>query len=200
MFNIFSLLPLLKGWDYKVNNWTRKVPRGQTIEVERVEDMGVLHTLVLATDDCYGGFTLTGQGADLNTVIVANAYPKAAYDVGAFSQDPGGWIQRYYRPNPQSSAGAYFYPVITSGFQGSTFSYVPTVIVKLFLMSNSTQSEAIVSVSTLRIIITDKKQFIRSLRAVMGMPTIQDIDPALLVAGLQEITQEGKFDKPKEKS
>lgn len=198
MLNIFSLLPLCKGWDYKLNNWTRTIKRGETLEVERAEDLGVLYLLMLATNDCYGGLNFTGQGADLSSFTIANIYPKLGYDMGAYMQDPGGWIQRYYRPNPQSSAGLYVQSIVSSGFQGSTLPYVPATIVKLFLLPSSTQTEATVSASCVRIIITNKKQFIRSLRAVIGMPTIQDIDPALLVAGLQEITQKGKFDKNKE--
>ena len=195
MFNIFSLLPLLKGWDYKANVWTRTLSRGQTLDVERVEDMGILVDLTLATNDCYGGFNFSGQGSDLSLFTISNIYPKAAYDTGALAQDPSGWLQLYYRPNPQSSAGAFVLPALTAGYQGSTFPYVPTTIVRLYLLNQSTQSEAVVSLSCLRIIITNKKQFIRSLRAVLGMPMIQDIDPALLVAGTQEITQKGPNDK-----
>jgi len=195
MLNIFSILPLCKGWDYKIKVWTRTLKRGESVEVERIEDMGVLLTINLITDDCYGGLNFSGQGADLNTVTISDVYPKSIYDVGALVQDPGGWAQLYYRPNPNSSAGAYYVEVLTSGFQGATFPYVPTTIVRLFLKAESTQAEAVVSGACARIIITDKKQFIRSLRAVIGMPTIQDIDPALLVAGLQEITAKGEFDK-----
>lgn len=172
--------------------------RGQILEVERIEDMGVLHSLVLATDDCFGGISFSAQGADLSVISFLDVYPKSVYDSGAMVQDPSGWVQLYYRPNPNSSAGAYYAPLITSGFQGATFPYVPTTIIKLFLKAESTQIEALVAVGCLRVIITDKKQFIRSLRAVLGMSTIQDIDPALLVAGLQEITSKGEFDKEKE--
>ena len=199
MLNIFSLLPLCKGWDYKLNSWTRTVKRGETLEVERLEDMGILLDMVLITNDCYGGVTFAGQGADLNTIQVANLYPKQIYDIGSLQQDPTGWTQLYYRPNPQSSSGAYYVTVTSLGFQGSSLPYVPTTIVKLFLSPNSTQEEATISAGTLRIIITNRKQFIRSLRAVIGMPTIQEIDPALLVAGTQEITQKGEFDKEMKK-
>jgi len=167
------------------------------MEVERIEDTGVLLALVLVTNDAYGGFTFAGQGADLSTFSVATAYPQDFYDTGSFLQDPSGWIEQYYRPNPQSTAGLYYVVVNSEGFQGSSVPYVPTTIVKLTLLSDSTQAEAVISVACLRMIITNKKQFIRSLRAVLGMPIIQDIDPALLIAGLQEITQKGEFDKKK---
>ena len=194
MLNIFSLLPLLKGWDYKFNTWKRTIQRGQTIEVERITDMGVLVALALITNDAYGGYEFTAQGADLSQFTISNVTPKGQYDQGAFVQDPSGWLSRYYQPNPQSTAGA-FVLFVTPGLQGSTFPYVPTTVVKVFLQSQSTQTEAMVSVNCLRIIITNKPQFIRSLRAVLGMNLIQDIDPALLIAGTQEITQKGPNDE-----
>lgn len=197
MLGMFSLLPLLKGWDYKVKVWTRTVKRGEMITVERLEDIGWLMILQLATNDAYGGFELSGQGADLGLVTLGSTHPKAVYDIGGWVQDPAGWVQLYYKPNPQSSLGAFLVVSTSQSFQGSTLPYVPTTILKLYLLAESTQTEATVSVSAGRVIITDKKQFIKSLRSVMGMPTIQDIDPALLVAGLQEITQKGEFDKEK---
>lgn len=185
----------MKGWDYKPNTWTRELTRGQYLEVERVEDTGWLLSLVLATNDCYGGAKVSFQGADLRATDIANLYPKLAYDIGALAQDPSGWLQLYYQPNPQSSAGMYLQIFTTLGFQGSTLPYVPTTTVQLYLLPQSTQVKATVSLTALRVVVTDKKQFIRSLRAVMGMQTIQDIDSALLSAGLQEITAKGEFDK-----
>jgi hypothetical protein len=199
MLGLLNILPLMKGWDYKINTWTRTVRRGETIEVERIEDMGGLFGLTLVTDDCYGGFNFSAQGADLNLFTIVDTYPKIIYDIGAYVQDASGWMQRYYRPNPQSSAGAYFAPIFSAGFEGSTFPYVPTTIVRLFLRTESTQETATVSVSAYRIIITDKKQFIKSLRAIIGANVIQEIDPALLVAGMQEILQKGWSEKEAKK-
>ena len=199
MLDLLSILPLVKGWDYKINTWTRTLKRGETVEVERIEDTGCLIGLTLVTDDCYGGFNFSGQGADLNLFTLVDTYPKVIYDVGALVQDPSGWIQLYYRPNPQSSAGAYFAPVHGSGFEGPAFPYAPTTIVRLFLRTESTQTEATVSVSASRIIITDKKQFIKSVRAITGANVIQEIDPALLVAGMQEILQKGWSEKETKK-
>ena len=64
----------------------------------------------------------------------------------------------------------------------------------LSLRKESTQEEATISVSTQRIIITNIGQFIKSLRAVLGANIIQEIDPALKIAGIQEITQKGWAD------
>jgi hypothetical protein len=199
MLGILTLLPLMKGWDYKFGRWTRTINRGQTLEIERIEENGWLLYVALATDNCYGGFSLSGQGADLSTITIANAYPKAVYDVGGFLEDPAGWMQLYYQPNPQSSRGVYYLTAANPGFHGSVLPYVPTTILNMFLLPQSTENEARVSVGAVRIVITDKKQFIKSLRAIIGMPIIQDIDSALLVAGVQEVTQKGEFDKEKER-
>jgi len=199
MLGIFNLLPFCKGWDYKYSNWTRELTRGQYLEVERVDESGWLMSLVLATDDCYGGCKITFQGADLRTVDAADTYPKLNQDLGALAQDPAGWNQLYYRPNPQSSAGAFVAVLASLGFQGSTLPYVPTTVIKLYLLPQSTQEKATVSVLSFRVIITNKKQFIRSLRAVIGMHTIKDIDEALLSAGPIEITQKGVDDKESKK-
>jgi len=195
MLGILTLLPLMKGWDYKFGHWTRTVNRGQTLNIERIEESGWLLYVTLATDNCYGGFSLSGQGADLSTVTTVNVCPKTVYDSGGFLEDPAGWMQLYYQPNPQSSRGAYYLTATNLGFHGSVLPYVPTTILNMFLLPQSTESEARISVVAIRIVITNKKQFIKSLRAVIGMPTIQDIDPALLVAGIQEVTQKGEFDK-----
>lgn len=185
----------MKGWDYKISTWTRKLKRGQSLEVERMDETGWMWAFYFVTDDCYGGFRIKFQGADLSMTTLGDYYPKLNYDAGAITQDPAGWQQLYYRPNPQSSAGAYFGIAGSFGFQGTSMPYVPTTITQLFLLPDSTQEEATVSVTAIRIIITNKKEFIKSLRAVMGMPTIQDIDSALLVAGMQEVTQKGEFDQ-----
>lgn len=197
MLGMFSLLPLLKGWDYKPNTWTRELTRGQYLEVERVEDAGWLLQLAIVTNDCYGGAKVSFQGADLRSTDIADFYPKLFDDVGAIAQDPAGWSQLYYRPNPQSSAGVYSCAATTLGFQGSTLPYVPSTVVKLYLLPQSTQEKATVSLSAFKVVITNKKQFIRSLRAIMGMTTIQDIDEALMSAGPIDITQKGEFDKEK---
>jgi hypothetical protein len=188
----------MKGWDYKATTWTRKITRGQTIEVERVSETGYLWLLYLSTDDCYGGASIEMQGADLRSITSSNVYPKATYDIGALMQDPSGWVQRYYRPNPQSSQGIYFVPALTLGFQGSTMPYVPTTIIRFFLKEESTQAEATVSLSVLRIILTDKKQFIKSIRALTGANIIQEIDTVLLSAGPADINQRGWAEKANE--
>ncbi len=198
MLGIFDLMPFLKGWGYKPKVWTREVTRGQPLEVERIEDAGWLLYAYVGSDDAYGGFSLDYQGADLSLFNSGNVNAQALYDLGAATQDPGGFVQKYYRPNPQSTAGAYFSCLTSMGFQGTTWPHVPTTIVTLRLENASTQQKATVIVSMGRVVIVDRKQFIRSLRAVTGMPTIQDIDPALLVAGSQEITAKGEFDKEKE--
>lgn len=198
MLGHFNLLPFLKGWDYRFRTWTRTVKRGETLEVERRNESGWLMLLGLITTDCYGGITLEYQGADLelSSWSIHIEYARLA---GAFAQDPSGWIQLYNRPNPKSTVGQ-FVGVMSPGFQGSILTYIPTTIVKLFLGDDSTQSEALVSATTKAISITDPRLFMRSLRSVLGMPTILPIDPALLVGGREELTLKGVLEKKEAKT
>lgn len=195
MLGMFSLLPLMKGWGYKFNTYNREVKNGEVLEVSRLEQMGYLIQANVISDDAYGGFDLQFQGADLtiNSAGIINA--QTYYSIGSLEQDPSGFVQRYYRPNPQSTAGVYVSGLTTMGFQGSTWPYVPTTIVTLRLEKQSTQAKATVAVTIVSVIITDKKQFIKSLRALIGANIIQEIDPALLVSGLQEVTELGWSEK-----
>lgn len=195
MLGAFNILPLLKGWDYKDNVWTRTIKRGQRIVVESVNDLGLFYSTVITTNDCYGGVKITGQGADLRSTTFGDIYPKLQHDAGLYMQDPNGYNPRYYRPNPQSSAGLYITVLSSSGAQGTFLPYIPATSVELFLLSSSTQEEATVSVYSVRVVITNRKQFIKSLRSVIGSQTITDIDPALLSDGPQEMTLKGKNDK-----
>lgn len=197
MLGILSLLPLLKGWDYKKNIWRRVVKRGENSEAYRVEDFGFLLYAAVGSDDAYGGFSVEWQGADLSILKLGTINADFYWNNGAIAQDPGGFVSRYYRPNTESTAGVYYSVLTSMGFQGSTWPHVPTTIVTLRLEEQSTQPEALIEVNMLRMIITNRTQFIKSLRALLGTDLIQDIDPALLSAGTQEITQKGIYDKEK---
>ena len=193
MLSIFSLLPLLKGWDFRIREWTRTVNRGQTIEVDRIDAPGWLLLLHLITTDLYGGMRFEYQGADLE-LHVFGMTPNIAADLGAFAQDPSGWMQLHYQPNPQSTAGQYV-GVQSHGYQGYAVPYVPTTIVKLYLEAESTQESATVHVTAHNVEITSPSLFMRSLRSVLGMPVILPIDPALLVSGREELTMKGVLEK-----
>jgi len=184
MLGMFHLLPLLKGWEYKMHVAERAaVVRGAPpIEVSRISETGWLIAIGLLTDDAYGTLIIEYQGADLETRAV-RVCPESAKAVGAFAQDPGGWLQKYYRPNPNSTAGVYYTVGFSGGFQGAVFPYVPTVVLKLYLDEKSTQETAYVRGAALVIAITDPKAFIQSLRRVLWPFAPLKIDPALLVHG-----------------
>lgn len=198
MLGMYNLLPLLKGWDYRFRTWTRTVKRGETVEVDRIDESGWLIDVTLLTNDCYGGINFEWQGGDLDLHTIGS-HPELANTLGAFTQDPAGWLQLYNRPNPASTLGAYFLIVYTGGYQGSIFPYVPTSLVKLYLTEDSTQAEATISGGAVSISVTSPQLFIRSLRSVLGMPTILPIDPALLVGGREELTLKGPLEKESKK-
>jgi len=184
-----------KGWEYKLRGWTRTVQRGETIDVERINEIGWLFGIQVLSDDCYGGVTLQFQGGDLELHTVAEGHAEFGKAIGAICQDPSGWVQKYYRPNPNSTAGIFFSVLHSAGFQGTLLPYVPTTIVKLYLRSESTQASATVHCSAWSVAITNPSLFIRSLRSVIGAGTIMKIDPPLLTAGPEEVTQKGPDEK-----
>jgi hypothetical protein len=193
MLGIFNLLPLLKGWDYKIYDYTRTVRRGTTQEVLRTSSTGWLINTGLITNDLRGGTRFKFQGSDLSL----NEFSFTPYEflaVGTFMQDPSGWIQLCYQPNPYSTAGA-FYCGYSGGWQGFMMPFVPTTIIELYLETESTQLEAIIRTYDFIVEITNKELFIKSLRSLLGMPTIQEIDPALLVPGPAELTVKGALEK-----
>ena len=195
MLGIYNILPLVKGWEYKPRSWTRTIQRGETIEVERINETGWLFIVGVISDDCYGGVGLQFQGADLELHTLTEGHAETGKSMGALAQDPSGWLQKYYRPNPNSSAGVFVSVLFSAGFQGNVFPYVPTTIVRLYLKNESTQASATVRGVSESIAITNPSLFIRSLRSVIGAGTIQKIDPPLLTPGPEEVTQKGPDEK-----
>lgn len=193
MLGPFNLFPFLKGWDYRYRTWTRTVNKGQVIEVERIDAPGWLQSLGLISDDCYGGTLFEFQGSDLE-LQTFELTAELANSLGATMQDPSGWVQRYYRPNPASTAGIYV-TSLGGGMQGFEQPYVPTTIVKLFLDDESTQDSATVQLQAYCVDVTSPTLFIRSLRSVLGMPVILPIDPALLEPGREPLTLKGPLEK-----
>jgi len=194
LLGMFHLLPLLKGWEYKVHIATRSaVVRGaDPVEVLAINESGWLIAISLFSDDAYGRLIINFQGADLQTRS-QNFDAETGRVVGSFAQDPASWVQKYFRPNPNSTAGVYFSVGFSGGFQGSIWPYVPTVTMKLYLPNESTQSSAYIYALALTIAITDKKAFIHSLRRVLDANASLKIDSALLTIG------PAQFEEAKEK-
>jgi hypothetical protein len=188
---MFHLLPLLKGWEYKVHILEKAVNRGATPEELALSETGWLMSVVLASDDCYGTVKIDWQGADLQTTSwMWNA--EIGRLIGTIVQDPGGWVQRYFRPNPNSTLGIYVTVVFSGGFQGALFPYIPTVRLKISLTTDSTEVSATVKVVATVIAITDKKAFIKSLRRLLDANASLKIDPALLAVGPADLKETEK--------
>ena len=169
MLGQYNLLPLLKGWEYKTHiiERTNLVKGAEPVE-KGIDERGWLHYVDVIATDCYARLSMEWQGADLQThTASANIEQVRAY--GAFQQDPSGYIARYFRPNPFSTAGAYVATFFGGGHQGSVWPYIPTVKVKISLDSESTQETANVSGAALVIAITDPKLFMASLRALLSI-------------------------------
>lgn len=184
MLGAWHLLPLLKGWQYKVHTAERiAVVRGaDPIKMLGLPETGWIYSIVETTNDAYGTVMIEFQGAELQTLDFS-FNPETLRTLGGFAQDPAGWNQRYFRPNPYSTAGIYFCVALTMGYQGNTFPYIPSVVVKLHLPTDSTESTAYIRADAGVIAIVDKKAFIRSLRRILDAKASLKIDDALLAIG-----------------
>lgn len=192
MLGMFHLLPLLKGWEYKMHLAERSaVVRGaDPLEVLSLDELGWLLFLDLITDDCYGELRVDFQGAELQTHTMG-FNPEVAHFYGVYQGTQQG-IFLYQRNNPESTAGVYYVSKFMGGFFGATWPYYPTIKLKLYLPTNSTQSSAFISGAAQTIAITNKKAFMQSLRRVLGAKADLWIDPALFVLGPAEMEEKPK--------
>jgi hypothetical protein len=190
MLGQFGLLPLLKGWEYKEHVISRVIARGQSAELS-IGEMGWILQVTLISNDSYGTLGFRYQGADLELhAVELNA--EAALPFGAFTPDPSGYVSRYFRPNPYSTAGLFMLVWNLSGYFGAAFPYVPTVTARISLDTRSTQTEATVYGYAATIAITNKEDFLRSLRLALQSKADLGIDNALLSVGPAEL---GKSEK-----
>jgi len=190
MLGQFGLLPLLKGWEYKNHVISRTISHGQFEELS-FSEMGWILQVAVVSSDCYGTLGMTWQGADLESHYgEANAEVVNLY--GAFMPDPAGYLVKYFRPNPYSTAGYYFFAWNLTGYYGASWPYVPTVRARISLDDRSTQLEAEVYAYAATIAITDKEAFLKSLRLALESKADLGIDRALLSVGPAEL---GKSEK-----
>ena len=185
---MFNLFPYLKGWEYKFHRLNRNnIVRGDPPIQKRVSETGWLLSVSNLTTDCYGTVTVAWQGANLETQSLSG-YPASGIVLGAFSQDPAGWVQRYFRPNPNSSAGIFVDVLFSGGLQGAAWPYVPTVVISIELPLESNQSTAYIGATATTIAITNKNLWLKSLRSLLGVKG--KIDPALLQLGMDQMVED----------
>lgn len=190
MLGQFGLLALLKGWEYKEHWLTRTLARGEFAELS-VRELGWILQVSLITNDCYGTMALTYQGADLETHS-AEISPEGVLPYGSYMPDASGYISRYYRPNPYSTAGIYVIAWNLTGYYGAAWPYIPIIKARITLDTRSTQTEATITAFTGAIAITDKEIFLKSLRLALQSKADLGIDLGLLTVGPAEL---GKAEK-----
>lgn len=188
MLGQYSVYPILKGWEWRLYTGTRTVKRGETIEIIRVNETGLMMAIVVATTDAYGTVVVEGQGAELRTETI-EAFPEDYFVFGSLNPDPVGYLTRYFRPNPASTAGLYIF-LIGSGYWGSPLPFVPSVVVKLRLGIQSTQSQADISFVGRAINVTNKPLYIQSIRRLLDPKAELTIDPAFTAVGPAEFKKE----------
>ncbi|MCJ7633383.1 hypothetical protein MUP77_13475 [Candidatus Bathyarchaeota archaeon] len=186
---MYNLLPLLKGWQYKIHFREATLFPGQAAEPWRIPEMGWLMGAFGVSNDAYGTVKIEYQDANLQTHEV-ESNPESARFLGALQQDPSGWAQRYFRPNPYSTAGAYVIILFSGGFQGAAWPFVPTTIVRLSLGTESNQASAIVTGTASLLAITNRELFIRSLRQVLNSQANIQVPKEILSLGPVELQQQ----------
>jgi hypothetical protein len=181
MLGQYNLLPLLKGWEYHNHVLGRtNIVRGATSIKKSINERGWLHSIGIFSTDCYAKISIKWQGAELQTNTITSTIEDFR-TLGAVCQDPSGWLQKYFRPNPFSTAGLYTAILFSGGGQGSVWPYVPTVKVELSLETSSTQKTAYIDAVAGVIAITDLRLFTESLRALLGIEG--KLDPKWLSLG-----------------
>lgn len=189
MLGMFSLLPLLKGWQYKEHAIDKILVPGQQSEAFRFLETGWILAIGASSDDAYGNVRIEYQDADLQTHTF-EASPANNYYLSAFQQDPAGSVRRYFRPNPYSTGGLYLWVILSGGFQGSAWPIVPTTSVRLSLGSESNQASAHVAASAYVLAVTNKKLFIQSLRQVMDSQIDIEVPKELFSLGPTPLIQQ----------
>lgn len=191
MLSPFNLLPLLKGWEYKVYHTAEpNARRGVYYERISLPQLGwVMHVGGVSTD-CYGAVVCRAQGADLQTQELWMFAGERHFGGVTHCQDPAGWVSHYYQPNPNSTMGL-FATAITPAWQGFGMPFAPTIKMGVKLLDSSTQDSAYIRGYALLVVITNKKLFIQSLRRLLDSDAKLHIDPELLAIGPAEF-EEGK--------
>jgi len=190
MLGMFNLLPLLKAWQYKTHALEKTLTIGQASDPWRISDVGWLTAIDLVSTDAYGQLSIAWQDADLQTHGGEFQSAEDGRIAGAFMQDPSSWVQRYFRPNPYSTAGFFWSVVFSGGYQGSLLPFVPTTTVTLRLGSESTQQSALVAASASVIAVTNRKLFIQSLRQVLNRQADIEVPQEILSLGPVELVQQ----------
>lgn len=187
MLGMYSVLPLLKGWEWRLYAGTKIVERGKTVEIQRVNETGLVIGAVLTATDCQASAIVETQGAELRTETLEYNIEDFAQG-GFFGPAPFGYVSRYLRPDPNSTAG-YFVLSTTPGLYGSPLAFVPTLVLSLRLNELSTQSLATISAEVRAIVIVEKEKFIQSLRRLLDVNASLKIDPAFFSTGPAEFVE-----------
>ena len=120
MLGMYSVLPLLKGWEWRLYEGTKVVQRGKTYEIQRVSETGLIIAAAMTATDCQASAIVEVQGAELRTETLNYNIEEFA-QAGFFAPDPSGWVSRYLRPDPDSTAGYYVFST-TPGLHGASTS------------------------------------------------------------------------------
>jgi hypothetical protein len=156
---------------YEINNDKVTITEKKLFEISK---SGWLLAVICLTDDAYCTLKLRWKGAGTREREIIFT-PELGHDYGAFTQDPAGAVQKYYRPDPNSTAGIYVFSPFTGGFQGAPFSYIEPIKISAYLASGTTQEEAYLAGTIGVIEIFNEKLFEKSYEKISGLKYQKEI-------------------------
>jgi hypothetical protein len=165
MLGLFDLLPFLDGWNYRVYTipLTPIVYGEAPKTVLKITAKGWHLATLMTSNDAFGTLVATLKSPG-GIEYSPNYNAQFGMNVGAVQQDPSGFVQMYFRPNPLSTFGVYVGKLDSMGYQGSLFPTGEEIRIQVYLDAGSTQSVALVGAQILNLEIKDEPAFRKSLR------------------------------------
>ena len=160
---LIDKLPLIRGWAWRITPIPVTVTTNQEIMIYQAptptKEVGWLGGLDITGDDAFLGLRIVMPGVDTGyqTFFTWNT-------IGAVLPPPsGGFVTRYWQPNPLRTFGLYSMSLITTAYQ---WPYYGAVRLYLSLRLGSTEMSASAIVSLIQIVIEDRGLFLKDLRKV----------------------------------
>lgn len=154
----FSVLPWLSGWEYKSIPISASCLRGARPIETTLNSFGWLNSIILTTTDVYGTVRTTPMHKNQSPGVAI--FPEFVRGLGFVSQNPAGYLVKYFRPDPLLTWGV-FTVFIQAGTDSSPYA-APTRI-ELSLPDLSSQNSALVSAIATVVELTDMEAFMKSL-------------------------------------
>jgi hypothetical protein len=179
MLGMFSLLPFLRGWQYRTWRLEGVVQKGLVPQEITISSDGWLNSIVIGATDAYATVIFTPQ--HLQQAPSISIYPEWPRQLGVVLPSSTGWLVRYYRPDDVRTFGSF---TILIGLESSNLPFVSPTKVQILLGDLSTEPSAFISCLAVGIELVDKSQFLNDLANLPMFKNQTDVDLAKAVGQL----------------